>query len=63
MLYTEDELKIRYQIVANVIASQRLSGIELDASTIEDLRRVARGELSTDEMRANILAKIKDGSF
>ena len=59
MPYTGDELERRYQAVQYVIATQRLAGITLDDCTIKDLKRVARGELTTDEMREDIFKKLK----
>lgn len=63
MLYTEDELKMRYQAVDYAIATQRLEGLELDSQTVEDLRCEARGEMTMDEIRANLFKKIKKGEF
>lgn len=51
---TERHIQRNMQAVAHAIAQQELEGLKVPASTIDDLRRVARGEIGTDEVIRNI---------
>jgi len=51
---TESKIEKNLQAVAHAIAQQELEGLQVPESTIEDLRRAARGEIDTDEVIRNI---------
>lgn len=40
--------------VANAIAQQRLEGLEPSSEVVADLRRAARGEITVNEVLANL---------
>jgi hypothetical protein len=46
--------------VDHAIAQQQLEGLKVPESTIADLRRAARGEIDTDEVRRNIYRRIQN---
>ncbi len=54
---TEQELQLNLRAVEHAIAQQRLEGLTVSESTIEDMRRAARGEISDDEVIANLYAE------
>jgi len=51
---TEQEIQHNLRAVAHAIAQQELEGLKVPESTVDDLRRVARGEIDTDEVIRNI---------
>jgi hypothetical protein len=51
---TEQEIQRNLRAVAHAIAQQELEGLKVPESTVEDLRRAARGEIDTDEVIRNI---------
>ena len=51
---TNSEIEENLRAVARAIAQQELEGLKVPESTVEDLRRAARGEISTDEVIRNI---------
>ena len=53
----------RIAAVQNAIATQRLAGLEVDASTQADLMRVAEGEMTIEELRADLNRRIANGEF
>jgi len=46
--------------VEHAIAQQELEGLKVPESTVEDLRRAARGEIDTDEVRRNIYRRLQN---
>jgi hypothetical protein len=54
---SEQELKLGILAVDNAVAQQELEGLTVSAETVEDMRRAARGEISDDEVIANIYAR------
>ncbi len=54
---TEQELQLNLRAVEHAIAQQRLEGLTVSEATIEDMRRAARGEISDDEVIANLYAE------
>jgi urease gamma subunit len=63
MKYTKEEIEQGYRDVESVVGSFRIEGIEPDARTVADLMAVARGEMTTDEVRAGVFARIKSGEL
>ncbi len=51
---TEQEIEYNMRAVAHAMAQQELEGLEVPEFTVDDLRRAARGEISTDEVIRNI---------
>lgn len=47
----------------NAVANQRLEGLEPDARTVVELRRVVRGELTIAEVLQSVRARIAAGEF
>ncbi|HEY4269556.1 MAG TPA: antitoxin VbhA family protein [Galbitalea sp.] len=56
---TDQELARNMRAVAHAIAQQELEGLTVPASTVDDLRRVARGEISVGEAIANVHARLR----
>ena len=56
---SEKELERNLQAVDHAIAQQRLEGLRVSDSTVEDMRRAARGEIPADEVIANIYARFE----
>jgi hypothetical protein len=54
---SEKELERKLQAVDHAIAQQRLEGLKVSDSTVEDMRRAARVEIPADEVIANIYAR------
>jgi hypothetical protein len=57
---TEQEVARNMRAVAHAIAQQELEGLKVPESTVDDLRRAARGEIDTDEVRRNIYRRVQD---
>lgn len=53
----------RLLAVENAIATQRLAGLEVDPQTKADLVRVARGDLTLDQLLSKIKDRINRGDF
>ena len=51
---TEAEIQRNMRAIAHAIAQQELEGLKVPESTVEDLRRAARGEIDTQEVIRNI---------
>jgi hypothetical protein len=54
---TEKELECNLRAVEHAIAQQRLEGLTVSESTVEDMRRAAHCEIPADEVIANIYAR------
>lgn len=63
MKITEQELAKRNAALENAIASHRLEGLEPDVQTIEDLKRVVRGEFDIEESLIRLKERISLGQF
>ena len=55
---TEQEIQHNMRSVAHAIAQQELEGLKVTESVISDLRRVARGEIGTDQVIRNIRSRV-----
>ena len=51
---SEQEIQHNLRAVAHAVAQQELEGLKVPESTVDDLRRAARGEIGTDEVIRNI---------
>ena len=51
---SEQEIQHNMRAVAHAVAQQELEGLKVPESTVDDLRRAARGEIGTDEVIRNI---------
>jgi hypothetical protein len=49
----------RLENVEYAIAAQRMEGLTVPPETVEDMRRVARGEMTTDEARAALFRRLE----
>ena len=56
---TEHDIERNMRDVAHAIAQQELEGLKVPEPTVADLRRVARGEIDTDEVIRNIHRRIR----
>lgn len=57
------ELERNMRAVDHGIAQQKLEGLKVPETTVEDLRRAARGEISNDEVLTNIYARFPNVSI
>lgn len=55
---TQEEAHSRHCWVANVIANQKLEGLEVDIQTRSDLQELANGSLTVDEALKRLHARI-----
>jgi Antitoxin VbhA len=51
---SEQEINHNLRVVENAIAQQRLEGLEPSSILVADLERVARGEISVQEVIKNL---------
>ncbi|HMS86789.1 MAG: antitoxin VbhA family protein [Nitrospira sp.] len=49
-MLTEAEIERNLRAVTHAIAQQELEGLTVPAETVEDMRRIARGEMSNDDL-------------
>lgn len=56
----EQKVARKMRAVAHAIAQQELEGLKVPDATIDDLRRAARGEIDTDEVRRNIYRRLQN---
>jgi Antitoxin VbhA len=59
----EQEMRKRYEAVANGIATVRLEGLSVDPVTTEDLYRHARGEIELDEVLRHLRERVAAGAL
>ena len=56
---SKQEVERNLRAVDHAIAQQTLEGLTVSESTVEDMRRAARGEIPADEVVANIYARFQ----
>ncbi|OQW47565.1 MAG: hypothetical protein A4C66_06225 [Nitrospira sp. HN-bin3] len=49
-MLTEADIERNLRAVTHAIAQQELEGLTVPAETVEDMRRIARGEMSNDDL-------------
>lgn len=49
-MLTEAEIERNLRAVTHAIAQQELEGLTVPDETVEDMRRIARGEMSNDDL-------------
>ncbi|WP_263352500.1 antitoxin VbhA family protein [Acidicapsa acidisoli] len=54
-----EDLERNLRAVDHAIAQQSLEGLTVSESTVEDMRRAARGEIRADDVIANIYARFE----
>jgi hypothetical protein len=59
-LVTDQDIVRNLRAVAHAVAQQELEGLTVPTATANDLRRVARGELSMAEALRNVYARFGD---
>jgi len=55
---SEQDIQRNMRAVAHAIAQQELESLKVPASTVDDLHRVARGEIDTEEVIRNIYLRL-----
>jgi antitoxin VbhA-like protein len=60
---TEEEIQRNLRSVAHAIAQQELEGLNVPAAAVEDLHRVARGEIDTEEALRRAHRRLQDVSL
>ena len=60
---TEQEIQRNLRAVAHAIAQQEIEGLKVPEFTVEDLGRVARGEIDTDEVIRDIYRRFNHASI
>lgn len=63
MQLNDQQLARRLEDLQDVIANQRLEGLELDILTKEDLESEARGEITLEEVYKRIYNRIENGKL
>jgi hypothetical protein len=56
---SKQEIARNMRAVAHAIAQQELEGLKVSEATIEDMQRVAQGEIRSDDVIRNIHARLK----
>lgn len=59
----EHEQRARQRAVANAIGTTRLEGLEIDAVTLADMQRYARGEIDVEDVLRHIRERLAAGDF
>ena len=57
---SKEEIERNMRDVAHAIAQQELEGLHVSDATIEDMKRAAQGEISSEDVIRNIHARVKD---
>jgi len=60
---TERDLQRKMRAVAHATAQQELEALSVSESTVASLHRAARGEIDTDEVRRNIIRRVRNVSL
>jgi hypothetical protein len=60
---SEMELERRMVAVENAVAQQELEGLTVSPEAAEDMRRVARGEMTPEQAIANVHARLCDAAL
>jgi hypothetical protein len=60
---SESELQSRMLAVENAVAQQELEGLTVSTEAAEDMRRVARGEMTVEQAIANVHARLNDAAI
>jgi hypothetical protein len=60
---TDYEIRKNHAAIENAVASQRLEGLEPDPSTVAELERAARGEISVNDVLVNLHRRVAAGEF
>jgi hypothetical protein len=58
----ETDVNRNMRAVAHAIAQHELDGITVPSATVTDLHRVACGEISIAEARANVLERVSESA-
>jgi len=59
MLNTPVEQSRQEATIASIIGSHRLEGLELEPQVLDDMRRVMRNEITTEQAIQNAFSRIK----
>lgn len=54
-----DTREQRMEAVEYAVAAQRMEGLVVPQETVEDMRRVARGEMTTDQAREALFRRFE----
>lgn len=58
-MLTETDIRRNLRAVDHAVAQQELEGLKVPESTVADLRRIARGEIQSEEAIRNIYSRFK----
>jgi hypothetical protein len=58
----EEQINWNLRAVENAVAQQRLEGLEVPADVVEEMKRVARGEIEIEEVIRNTLRRFTQRS-
>jgi Zn-dependent M28 family amino/carboxypeptidase len=60
---SEAEMQGRTIAVDNAVAQQELEGLTVSPEAVEDMRNVARGEMTVEQAIANVHARLPDAAL
>ena len=58
-MLTETDIQRNLRAVDHAVAQQELEGLKVPESSVANLRRIARGEIQSDEENRNIYSRFK----
>ena len=58
-MLTETDIQRNLRAVDHAVAQQELEGLKVPESSVANLRRIARGEIQSDEEKRNIYSRFK----
>ena len=58
-MLTETDIQRNLRAVGHAVAQQELEGLKVPESSVANLRRIARGEIQSDEENRNIYSRFK----
>jgi len=59
MLNLKPEQSKQEAIIASIVGNHRLEGLELEPQVLDDMRRVMRNEITTEQAIQNAFSRIK----
>jgi len=59
MLNMKVEQSRQEAIIASIVGNHRLEGLELETQVLDDMRRVMRNEITTEQAIQNAFSRIK----
>ncbi|NOU09775.1 MAG: antitoxin VbhA family protein [Nitrospira sp.] len=59
-MLTEAEIERNLRAVTHAIAQQELEGLTVPPETVEDMRRIARGDMSNDDLIRKLYSRFQN---